>query len=383
MKKIINEEPAQDGHNLLLSIDLELQQKAEEILRAHLEKNKIEKASLIIINPNNGEVLTMISYPYYDNNDFAQGIKTEAYQELLNNPSQPLFNRAVSGEFPSGSTIKPIFAAGALQEGVISENTSFLSNGGLWIGRWFFPDWRAGGHGLTNVRSAIANSVNTFFYYIGGGYGDFVGLGLDGLVKYSRLFGLGEKTGIDMSGEAAGFVPTREWKEEAKNEAWYIGDTYHFAIGQGDVLATPLQVANYTSVFANGGTLYKPRLVSKILDSSNNVVEDIKPEVVRENFIDEYNMNVVREGMRQTVTSGSARYLNSLPIEVAAKTGTAQWSTVKDTHAWFIGFAPYKNPELAFAILLEEGGEGSSTAAPIAYDILKWYFQEKHKVDNN
>ncbi|HZJ41519.1 MAG TPA: penicillin-binding protein 2 [Patescibacteria group bacterium] len=383
MKKAINEEPAHDGHNLLLSIDLELQQKTEEILRAHLEKNKIEKASIIIMDPNNGEILTMISWPFYNNNDFATGINTENYQDLLNNPNQPLFNRAVSGEFPSGSTIKPIFAAGALQEGVISENTSFLSNGGLWIGQWFFPDWRAGGHGMTNVRSAIANSVNTFFYYIGGGYGDFIGLGLDGLVKYSNLFGLGEKTGIDMSGEASGFVPTREWKEETKNEAWYIGDTYHFAIGQGDVLATPLQVANYTATLANGGTLYKPRLVSKILDSSNNVIEDVKPEIIRENFIDSYNMNVVREGMRQTVTIGSGRYLNSLPVEVAAKTGTAQWSSVKDTHAWFIGFAPYDNPELAFAILLEEGGEGSTTAAPIAYDILKWYFQERNQVDNN
>lgn len=377
VKKVINEELAVDGYNLKLSLDLALQQKTEEVLKEHMEKNKAERASVIIMNPNTGEILTMVSLPCYDNNDFAKGINTESYQTLINNPNQPLFNRAVSGSFPSGSTIKPIFSAGALQEGVITEHTSFLSNGGLRISQWFFPDWRTGGHGMTNVRSAIANSVNTFYYYIGGGYGDFVGLGLDGLVKYSKLFGLGEKTGIDMSGEAAGFVPTREWKQEVKNEPWYIGDTYHFAIGQGDVLATPLQVANYTVALANGGTLYKPKLVSEILDSNNNLVRKNEPEVIRDNFIDPYNMKVVREGMRQTVTYGSARYLNSLPVEVAGKTGTAQWSSVKNTHAWFTGFAPYDEPELAFAILIEEGGEGSSTAAPIAYDILKWYFQEK------
>lgn len=378
-KKVMNEKVALDGYNLLLSLDLDLQQKAEEILRTHLEKNKVEKASLVIINPKNGEILSLISWPYYNNNDFAKGVSSDKYKELIDNPNQPLFNRAISGGFPAGSTIKPIFAAGALEDRVISENTTFLSTGGLRISQWFFPDWRAGGHGQTNVKSAISNSVNTFFYYIGGGYGDFVGLGLDGLIKYSKLFGLGDKTGIDISGEASGFVPTREWKRETKNEAWYIGDTYHFAIGQGDVLATPLQIANFTAAIANGGTLYKPKLVSKILNSANEVVEEIEPEVIRSGFISDYNMEVVRDGMRQTVTSGSGRYLNSLSVAVAAKTGTAQWSSVKNTHAWFIGFAPYDDPELAFAILLEEGGEGSSTATPVAYDILNWYFSNRNK----
>lgn len=381
-KKIIDEEPAQDGYNLRLSLNLDLQQKTEEILAEHLKKNKIERASVVIMNPQTGEILTIVSWPYYSNNQFAQGIDHDSYNKLLNDVNNPLFNRAVSGEFPSGSTIKPIFAAGALEEGVITEHTSFLSTGGLRIGQWFFPDWRAGGHGMTNVRLAIANSVNTFFYYIGGGYGDFVGLGLDGLVKYSRLFGLGEKTGIDLNGEASGLVPTREWKEETKGEPWYIGDTYHVAIGQGDVLVTPLQVASYTSVLANGGTLYKPHLAVEILDSNNNLVKKIEPEIIRNHFISDYNMEVVREGMRQTITIGSGRYLNSLPVEVAGKTGTAQWSTVKNTHAWFIGFAPYDNPEVAFAILLEEGGEGSSTATPIAYDILNWYFRDRNLVNN-
>ena len=373
-KKVINEVPAQDGNNLLLSLDLDLQLKVEEILREHLAKLKLDKASVIIMNPQNGEILSLVSFPFYDNNKFASGISQEEYNELINNPNQPFLNRSIGGEFPSGSTIKPIFAAGALQEGIINERTSFLSTGGIRIGEWFFPDWLAGGHGATDVRRAIAFSVNTFFYYIGGGYGDFTGLGLNGLVKYSRLFGLGEITGIDLNGEADGFVPTRAWKEQTKKEPWYIGDTYHFAIGQGDVLVTPLQVVNYTAALANGGTLYKPHFVTKILDSNNEVIKEIKPEVINENFIDKKNIEIVREGMRQTITIGSGRSLNSLNVSVAGKTGTAQWSTKNLPHAWFIGFTPYENPEIAFVVLLEEGGEGSSVATPIAKEILTWYF---------
>lgn len=373
-KKIINEIPATDGANLLLSLDLDLQEKAEEITKAYLAKAGLHRASVIIINPSNGEILTMVSLPAYDNNLFAKGISQEDYNKFLNDKNQPLFNRSISGEFPSGSTIKPIFAAGALQEKIIIETTSFLSTGGLSIGEWFFPDWKAGGHGVTDVRKAIAMSVNTFFYYIGGGYKDFKGLGLSGLVKYARLFGLGELTGVDLYGERKGFVPTQAWKEETKHEPWYIGDTYHFAIGQGDVIVTPLQVANYTAAIANGGTLYQPHFVSKILDINNNVVKGVAPQIIRSNFIDSKNIQIVREGMRQTIIAGSAQSLQSVPVSVAGKTGTAQWSTKKGPHAWFIGFAPYDKPQVAIMVLVEEGVEGSTIAAPIARDILNWYF---------
>ncbi len=373
-KKVINETPAVDGANLQLALDFDLQEKTEEVVQSYLAKAGLHRASVIIMNPNNGEILTLLSLPAYDNNLFAKGISQTDYNKFLNDKDQPLFDRAISGEFPSGSTIKPIFAAGALQEKIITENTSVLSTGGLSIGEWFFPDWKAGGHGVTNVRKAIAESVNTFFYYIGGGYKDFKGLGLTGLVKYSRLFGLGELTGIDLHGERKGFVPTQAWKEETKNEPWYIGDTYHFSIGQGDVIVTPLQVANYTAAIANGGTLYEPHLVSKILDTNNNVVQSVAPVIIRSNFIDPDNLRIVREGMRQTITAGSARSLSVVPVAVAGKTGTAQWSTKKAPHAWFIGFAPYDKPKLVITVLVEEGVEGSTIAAPIARDILSWYF---------
>ena len=373
-KKIINEVPAVDGYNIQLSLDFRLQQKVEEVTRAYLKKAGLHRAAVIMMNVNNGEILSLLSLPSYDNNLFARGISQTEYDKFLDDPNRPLFNRAVSGEFPSGSTIKPIFAAGALQEKIITETTTFLSSGGLRIGEWFFPDWKAGGHGPTDVRAALAWSVNTFFYYIGGGYGDFKGLGVAGLVKYAELFGLGETTGVDLPGERAGFVPTAQWKEDAKKEPWYIGDTYHFAIGQGDVIVTPLQVANYTAAVANGGTLYRPHLVSKLLSPDNKVVRNIDPLVLRQDFINPSNLKIVREGMRETVTLGSARSLAALPVTVAGKTGTAQWSTKKAPHAWFIGFAPYDKPEIAITVLVEEGVEGSAIAVPIAKDILNWYY---------
>jgi len=376
-KNVINEVPETDGSNLLLSLDFDLQQKAEEVTKAYLKKANLQRASVVIMNPNNGEIMALVSLPGYDNNLFAKGISQADYTKFLNDPNQPLFNRTVSGEFPSGSVIKPIFASGALQEKIITETTSFLSTGGLHIGQWFFPDWKAGGHGQTDVKKALAESVNTFFYIIGGGYKDFKGLGVDGLAKYARMFGLGQITGIDLPGEKPGFVPSAEWKQKTKNEAWYIGDTYHFAIGQGDVLVTPLQVANYTAAIANGGTLYEPHLVSKILDSNNQVIKSIEPKIISQTAVDQANLEIVREGMRQTITTGSARSLNTLPVEVAGKTGTAQWSTKKGPHAWFIGFAPYDKPQLVIMVLVEEGVEGSTISAPIAKDILNWYFSPR------
>jgi penicillin-binding protein 2 len=316
----------------------------------------------------------MVSLPSYDNNQFAVGISTKDYQMLIENPDQPLFNRSVSGEFPSGSTIKPVMAAAALQERVVSENTKFQSSGGLRIGQWFFPDWQAGGHGSTDVRKAIAQSVNTYFYYIGGGYEEFQGLGVERIVRYGKLFGLGEQTGIDLPGEAKGFLPTPDWKKEAKGEPWYIGDTYHLSIGQGDLLVTPLQVAMYTAAFANGGTLFRPHLVKTVLFGDDRIMTSVKEEPIREKFIDEYDMQVVRDGMRQTVLSGSARSMQSVPVPVAGKTGTAQWSSKKDPHAWFTGFAPYDNPAVAITVLIEEGEEGSSVAVPVAREFLTWYF---------
>ena len=373
-KKILNEQKAVDGHSLLLSLDSEAQAKLENLLLTTLNKAKLQRGSAIVLDPNNGEIIAMVSLPTYDNNMFARGIASEEFQSLLSNPDRPLFNRAVSGEFPSGSTIKPVMAAAALQEGIINKHTAVLSTGGVSVGQWFFPDWRAGGHGSTDVKKALAQSVNTFFYYIGGGYQSFKGLGVERIVRYEKMFGLSEQSGIDLPAEATGFLPSMEWKEKTKGEGWYIGDTYHLSIGQGDLTVTPLQVANYTAVFANGGKLYRPHLVSATLSNEDKVATPVEVIPVRLDFISRENINIVREGMRETVISGSARSLSSVPVEVAGKTGTAQWSTKKPTHAWFTGFAPYDEPQVVITILIEEGGEGSAIAVPIAREFLTWHF---------
>jgi len=376
-KKIINQLAGADGHNLVLSIDIDLQKKLEETIISALKKLKLNKACAIALDPNNGEILALVSLPSYNNNLFARGITNDEYQALVSHPDQPLFNRCTSGEYPSGSTIKPVLAAAALEEGIINENTSFISTGGLRIGEWFFPDWKVGGHGVTNVRKAIAESVNTFFYYIGGGYGDFVGLGIDRMVRYEKIFGLGKQTGIDIIGEAKGFLPTKDWKETIKGERWYVGDTYHAAIGQGDITVTPLQVANYTAVFANGGLLYRPHFIRQVLSSDDKIIRQVDHKPIKSNVVSSENIKIVREGMRQAVAAGSARSLASAPVAVAGKTGTAQWSSNKPNHAWFTGFAPYDKPQIVITILIEQGGEGSSVAVPIAREVLEWYFSNK------
>lgn len=373
-KRIISQSEPEDGHNLVLSIDGQAQAKLEEIMQSHLAKLGLHRAVGIVLNPNNGEIIALVNLPAFNNNLFANGISQTDYQALAEHPDQPLFFRAISGEYPSGSTIKPIVLSAALQEGIVNEYTSFLSVGGIRIGAWFFPDWKAGGHGVTDAKKAIAESVNTYFYYLGGGFEDFVGLGIDKMVQYFKMFGLGAQTGIDLAGEATGFLPSKDWKLETKHERWYVGDTYHIAIGQGDLLVTPLQVAYYTTFFANGGTLYRPHLVKQILTANDKLITETETAPVKENTIDPAYVQVVRAGMRQAVLDGSARRLQSLPVSSAGKTGTAQWSTQYSPHAWFTGFAPYEEPQIAITILIEEGQGGDVTAVPVAEQFLYWYF---------
>jgi penicillin-binding protein 2 len=369
-KSVIAKEDPVSGKNIILTMDVDLQKKTEEILAKHLNAGHKSRAAMIVMNPQNGKILSMVSLPTFDNNLFARGISTKDYEALTNDPDNPLFGRAIMGEYPSGSTIKPTIAAAALEEGIIKKNTSFLSTGGLKVASWFFPDWKAGGHGWTNVTRAIAESINTFFYIIGGGYEDFQGLGVEKIVEYAKLFGFGSKLGIDLPNEADGFLPSKEWKEKTKGEQWYIGDTYHLSIGQGDIAVTPLQICAATAVFANGGTLYEPHFLDTV-ESSSTLKKDY---IIRKDFIKKENIDIVRAGMRETVVSGSAQKLLDLPVSSAGKTGTAEWQTNKPPHAWFTAFAPYENPEIAITVLVEEGEEGSRISLDIAHEFLQWYF---------
>ena len=377
-KEMIASQKPINGQNLVLTLDLALQQKAEESLRQVLSGYGKKKGAVVILDPNSGEVLALVSWPSFDNNVFSRGLSNEEYQKLINDQNNPLFSRAMSGEYPSGSTFKLVIGAAALQEGIINENTSFNSVGGISVSNWFFPDWKAGGHGWTNIYKALAESVNTFFYIIGGGYSNFEGLGVAKIKEYAQNFGLNQKLGIDLPNEAFGFLPSQDWKEKTKNEQWYIGDTYHLSIGQGDILVTPLQVAAWTSVFASGGKLFQPHLVKEILDSDNQLVKEIEPKIINQNFIEKNYLKIINHGLRQAVLTGSARGLGNLPISVAAKTGTAEWSSQKSPHAWLTAFAPYENPRIVVTVLVEEGGEGSSVALPVAREIINWWAQNRN-----
>lgn len=365
------------GESLHLTIDASLQQRIYERLKQEVDEKDLPGATAVILDPRNGAVRAMVSYPSYNNNDFVGGIDQEKYNSLLQDERNPLFHRAISGEYPSGSTFKPVVAVAALEEGVVSASDTVQSTGGLQIDRFYFPDWKAGGHGITNVTKAIAESVNTFFYLIGGGDNETtIGLGVDRIVEYGKRFGIAAITGIDIPGEADGFLPSKAWKEEFKNERWYIGDTYHLAIGQGDILVTPLQVAVFTSIIANGGTYYEPHVVGHITDQYNTVTQEESAVVKNEQVASPYSIQIARQGMRDAVTAGSAQMLKNLPMSVAGKTGTAQFGVEDKTHSWFTGFAPYENPELAITVIVEEGGGSTDAAVPIARDILEMTVSE-------
>lgn len=364
-RRILESNEPVSGSNVTLAIDARFTAEVEAAMKRLLEPSGRTRAAFVAIDPRDGAVRALISYPSYDNNAFARGIDNTTYQQLVNDPNHPLFARATAGEYPSGSTIKPLFAAAGLAEGVTTPSWAVMSTGGVWLGDRFFPDWKPGGHGYSDLRTAIAWSVNTYFYILGGGNESFKGLGLETLMKYARLGGLGAKTGVDLPNEADGFLPTKEWKQETKGEPWYIGDTYNVSIGQGDILVTPLQMARLSAVFANGGNLVTPHLEEGKQTPSQRIFnEDI--------------VATVKSAMRATVTEGSASRLNALPVASAGKTGTAQWSANKDPHAWYIGFAPYDNPEIAYAIIVEEGGE-RGLAVSIADAALRAYFATQPK----
>lgn len=366
---LINPKP---GSDLYLSIDAGLQKKLYDSMVATSEKTGTKTGAAVAIDPRNGKVLAFISTPSFDNNLFAKKISQEQYLNLINDQDKPLFNRALAGEYPPGSTVKPGIAAGALMENVITPDTVIDGLGGfLRIGSFSFGDWKV--HGPSDVRQAIAESNDIFFYTVGGGYGNIQGLGMNRMKKYYNMFGFGKPTGIDLGGEASGFIPDEQWKQDKFNERWFVGNSYHASIGQGYVTATPLQLANYTAAIANGGSLFVPQLVEKI-KKNNGEIEKIEPQITANIELPKDIFQIIKEGMRQTITSGTAQQLNNLPVEVAGKTGTAQFGNEDKTHAWFISFAPYENPEIAMVVLAEGAGEGHSSAVPITRDVYQWYF---------
>ncbi|HBE90912.1 MAG TPA: penicillin-binding protein 2 [Candidatus Andersenbacteria bacterium] len=368
-QKELSQVAPEPGNDLVLTLDADLQ----EFIFNLLAENK-RRGAVIALDPSSGAVLALVNYPTYDPNVFSQPARQDESRSVLLDAQQPLFNRAIGGKYPPGSTIKPLIAAAGLEEKLITSQTTVLSSGGIQIGAWNFPDWKAGGHGQTNVTKAIAESVNTFFYLLVGGDETKEGLGVRKITKYLNYFAWGKQTGIDLPGETAGLLPSPEWKMETKNEPWYIGDTYHLGIGQGDVLVSPLQVAVSTAAIANGGIVYTPYVVAEQTRGGKTI--STHKEHSTKLPISLNNLKIVQQGMRQAVQEGSARRLNSLPIALAGKTGTAQLDSREDiTHAWFTSYGPIESPNLVITVLLEEGGKGDVDAIPVAEEIWQWWIE--------
>lgn len=367
------------GNNLILTVDYNLQKKLFDVMSRKLKSLNLRKGVAIITNPVTGEILALVSFPSFNNNAFsafnADNSLSANPQDIFNDPAKPLFNRATSGIYPPGSTIKPFLATGILEEGLISPYKKIFAAGAITIANQYNPgvfytfhDWKE--HGWINMIDAIAQSSNVYFYTFGGGYRDIEGLGIDKIKHYLAKFNFGSKTGVDLPGEATGMIPDPQWKEGVKNETWYVGDTYNVSIGQGDVAVTPMQLVSAVGYIATGKWL-TPHLTKNIMDSGQ--YKTIEINEVNYNFSDK-NIGAVREGMRQAVVRGSAQSLAGILRPVAGKTGTAQFGSDGKSHAWFTGFAPFDNPNLAIVVLIEGGGEGSFAAVPVAKEVLEWYF---------
>ena len=366
------------GATLQLTIDVRLQAAAEKALA-----NSGSTGAVAAIDPRTGEVLVLASYPTYDPNIFALPRKqfNTAYRKLANNKKHPFVDRAISSRFAPGSTYKMVTAAAALQKGAVTPTTTYHCTGGMEMGR-FFGCW--GVHGTENLVGAIKDSCNVYFYNAALRMGNPESSGPTYLAQISRQFGLGSDTGIDLPGESAGLIPDPAWRRRINADRpdlahWYPGNTLNMSIGQGDVLATPLQIANVTATVANGGTWLKPHLLKDVQNQQGQITRTV--EITSHSAgIDLQNIEWVRRGMRAAVTSGTGKIVDLPWLQVAGKTGSAEDVHHELPHAWFVCFAPYKDPQIAIAVIIENAGHGSSNAAPVAKAILEEMFPNPENV---
>jgi penicillin-binding protein 2 len=362
-----------DGGALTLSVDAGISDKLYEAINTAVEERGFEGGAGVIMDVETGELLALVSAPEYSQNLLSNGGDTAAINALLSSKSKPFLNRVISGLYSPGSIIKPIVALAALNEGIITPEKEILSTGSITVPNPYDPskpsifrDWKE--HGWTDMREAIAVSSDTYFYSIGGGYGDQKGLGIDKLDRYLKLFGVEEETGIDLLGETSGLIPTPEWKKKVfDGDIWRLGDTYITSIGQYGTQVTPLEAVRFIAAFANGGEL----LVPSVLKGGAPVP---KERVERTIEMSESDWKVVKEGMRESVTYGTSVGLNVPYVEVAGKTGTAEIGAGKKyVHSWSVGFFPYDKPKYAFAIVMEKGPATNQIGATsITRQLLDW-----------
>jgi penicillin-binding protein 2 len=375
------------GDSLELTIDTKTQENAEKALRWAMDAVGIDHGVVMAMNPQNGEILAMVSLPSYDNNAFAQGISNAEYRQLLRDPARPMLNGAIAEQNPPGSTYKLVAGSGALQDGKITPDTTIRTEPFIEIGRWKYWDWNKEGFGSINIYGGFAHSSDTFFYRLAGM------LGIDRLAYWAHQWGFGKPTGIDLPGEVSGIVPTNDWKRRTLNEQFYTGEVYQAGIGQGYNMSSAIQVLNAYAALANGGTLYKPQLVRRVLDPEGEVVERVQPEVIRQLDIDKSVLRTMRVAARRVVTVRHTYNLVDLPIVVAGKSGTAEFG-IRDKQGrlpfsnWFVAFVPKEarktasDPEGLEAIRREDAdlvvlayAHDTRTAGNAATEIVKYFLQ--------
>jgi len=373
------------GNDLQLTIDLDLQLEAEKAMAG-------KAGAVVAMDVKSGRLLAFTSAPPLHLEDFIGGISTKNWEALLNDIKRPLVHKTIQGQYPPGSTYKIVTALAGLSKGVINPDTVFYCSGSMKFGNRRYGCWKEGGHGPVNLQRALAESCDVYFYQVG------LKVGVNSLAEYANRLGLGHKTGIDFEYEKSGLIPTAAWKKLAKGVSWQEGETLSIAIGQGFNLVTPLQVCQMTSALANGGILYKPFLVEKIIDPAGHTIRKFEPIVDVELIGMEKNLQLVRKGLVGAVndTHGTGKAARLKDITVAGKTGTAQVVTMEKfqevdeedvkykhrDHAWFTSFAPAENPEIAVTVLVEHGGHGGSAAAPVAKKILERYFAKKAELES-
>ena len=374
------------GGRVTLALDLDLQRAAEQGLLATAQPGDPVAGAVVALDPRNGDLLAMVSMPAFDPNAFSGTVDPVTWHALTHDPERPLQNRALAGQYPPGSTWKPIVAAAALQEHVRTPSTTVFCPGSFAFGNRSYRCWRKEGHGTVDLHRAIMQSCDVYFYRTG------LELGIDRLAHYASGFGLGQRTGIALDGEKSGVVPSSDWKLRRFGEPWMAGETVSASIGQGYDLVTPLQLAVAYAAIANGGDVVRPRVVLEVEDPSGAKIPQ-QTEVASHAPVDPEHLARVRDGLRAVVEapSGTGHHAQVRGLAVAGKTGTAQVVKLEHTeglkgkaipwkyrdHAWFVSFAPVDDPQIVVAVLVEHGGHGGSAAAPVAQQVLARWF-EKH-----
>lgn len=364
--QILGKKEPRPGYDLILTIDRDLQVAAEMAVDSMLAEIHANAAAAVVLNPQNGEILAMVSRPAFDPNLFAHGISEKDWNAINTNPYHPMDNKTITGEYPPGSTFKIVTGTAALAAGKVDPYEQIFDSGTHWL----IPKGNAGGEALgwLNFHDALAHSDNVYFYEMGNR------LGVDLLGYYAKMFGLGEVTGIDLPYESPGLVASKEYKMEVYGEEWFLSETFDAAIGQGFNLVTPLQAAMVMGEIAANGQRFKPHVVKKIVTQDGEVIKDIQPELVGTLDVPPDVIQRVQAGLHEVTKTGTAaRNFAGFPYQIAGKTGTAENSQGRD-HGWFVGYGPFENPTVSVAVIVEQGGFGATSAVPIGRQILEAAF---------